>query len=140
MVWYIAILLIYQLTSIIGEYLMKKPLPTITFKLEEADKWRIPLCTLIGAIMANIFAIPTLALMIANFMIAIAYINYFGDKHKFIYIVLFAIIHSAIVFLLQDGSRELSQVDSIILTFVSTGIYIVLAFASATFHKNPQTL
>lgn len=119
---------------------MKKPLPTITFKLEEADKWKIPLSAFLGAIMANIFTIPTLALMIANFMIAIAYINYFGDKHKFGYMVLFAIIHSVIVFLLQDGSRELSQVDSIILTFVSTGIYIVLAFASSVFHKNPQTL
>lgn len=140
MVWYIAILLIYQFNINYRSNLMKKPLPTITFKLEEADKWRIPLCALFGAIMANIFAIPTLALMIANFMIAIAYIAYFGDKHKFGYMVLFAIIHSAIVFLLQSENGVLSQLDSIMLTFVSTGIYIVLAFASATFHKNPQTL
>lgn len=118
---------------------MKKPLPTINFKLEEADKWKIPLFVMIGIVMANIFAIPTLALMIANFMIAIAYINYFGDKHKVGYAILFAIIHLAIVFLLQNEG-ELSQLGSIILTFMSAGIYIVLAFASATFHKNPQSL
>lgn len=119
---------------------MKKPLPTITFKLEESDKWKIPLFVLIGVIMANIFTIPTLALMVANFMIAIAYIDYFGDKHKFGYIVLFAIIHSAIVFLLQSENGVLSQLDSIILIFASTGVYILLAFLSANFHKNPQSL
>lgn len=119
---------------------MKKPLPTITFKLEEADKWKIPLFVIIGIVMANIFAIQTLVLMIANFMIAIAHINYFGDKHKFGYMVLFAIIHSAIVFLLQSENGVLSQLGLIVLTFVSTGVYILLAFASATFHKNPQTL
>lgn len=119
---------------------MKKPLPTITFRLEHSDKWRIPLFVLIGIIMANIFTIPTLALMVANFMIAIAYINYFGDKHKVGYTILFAIIHLAIVFLLPSENGVLSKLDSIVLTFVSTGVYILLAFLSATFHKNPQSL